>query len=131
VEVTFNIVNLLKSDSLFNYGMQPVVLSELRQKKNGEGWLRMGKNISYFRGAIRREKSKRFYYTLSFKLTSKLANDTLHIAHCYPYTTMKLRDYLSGVIKNTPKKGIVVGRSTIGKSIGNNPIELLTISELA
>jgi hypothetical protein len=27
VEITFNIVNLLKSDSLFNYGMQPVVLS--------------------------------------------------------------------------------------------------------
>ena len=27
VEITFNIVNLLKSDSLFNYGMLPVVLS--------------------------------------------------------------------------------------------------------
>lgn len=54
VEVTFNIVNLLKSDSLFNYGMQPVVMSEARTKKNGEGWLRMGKNVSYFRGAIRR-----------------------------------------------------------------------------
>jgi hypothetical protein len=109
--------------------MQPVVLSELRQKKTGEGWIRMGKNVSYFRGTIRRERSKKFYYTLSFKLTSKLANDTLHIAHCYPYTTVKLRDHLSAIVKNTPKKGMVVARTTIGKSLGNNSIELLTITE--
>jgi murein tripeptide amidase MpaA len=58
-----------------------------------------------------------------------LPNDTLHVAHCYPYTTAKLRDYLSNLVKNTPKKGISVVRSVIGKSVGNNPIELLTITE--
>lgn len=40
VEITFNIVNLLKTDSLFNYGMQPVVFSKLRHKLFGEGWKR-------------------------------------------------------------------------------------------
>ena len=32
-------------------------------------------------------------------------------------------------MKNTPKKGISVVRSIIGKSVGNNPIELLTVTE--
>lgn len=54
VEVAFNIVNLLKSDSLFNYGMQPVVLSEAKLKKSGEGWSRQGRCITYTKNTIRR-----------------------------------------------------------------------------
>lgn len=47
MEIKFNIVNMLKYDSLFNYGMQVAVFSEKRNRKTGEGWTRGGKKISY------------------------------------------------------------------------------------
>lgn len=36
---------------------------------------------------------------------------------------------MAGLIKQTPKKGPVVQRSVIGKSVGNIAIELLTVTE--
>ena len=71
IEVTFNILNLLKPDSLFSYGMQPVVFSKLRYKHYGEGWKREGKDVVYFKSDAKREISKKNYYILSFKITSR------------------------------------------------------------
>lgn len=34
------------------------------------------------------------YSTLTFMLTSQYDNDTIHIAHCYPYTYTDLQRYL-------------------------------------
>lgn len=99
-------------------------------KKTGESWSRQGRCVSYYRNAIRREKSRRLYYTLTFKLTNKIANDVLHIAQCFPYTVTQLKEYMANLIKNTPKKGTVISRSIIGKSVGNNPIEVLTITDM-
>lgn len=53
----------------------------------------------------------------------------LHIAHCFPYTVSQLKEYITNIIKNAPKKGTIVSRSSIGKSVANNPIELLTITD--
>jgi len=129
VELTFNIVNLMKSDSLFNYGMQPVVFSEARYKKNRESWQRMGKVVGYSRNSVRRENSRRYYYTLTFKLTSKIAGDRLHIAHCYPYTYTMLEEYIKALIKGNSRKGLKLDRTTIGKSVGGVRIEVLSLSE--
>lgn len=129
VEITFNIINLMKSDSLFNYGMQPVVFSEVKYKKNKESWQRMGKVVGYTKNAVRRENSRRYYYTLSFKLTSKLAGDRLHIAHCYPYTLTMLEDYLKVLLKTNSRKGLKLERAIIGKSVGSLPIEVLSVAE--
>lgn len=48
-KVKFNIVNMMKSDSLFNYGMQPCVFSEQAHKKIGQGWTRSGTAIKYYK----------------------------------------------------------------------------------
>ena len=48
-DIVFNIINLTKSDSLFNYGMQPAVFSKMGNKKTGQGWHRVGKDISYYK----------------------------------------------------------------------------------
>lgn len=45
----FSIVNLVKSDSLYNDGMQPVMYSTLGAKEKSEGWRRCGDNICYYR----------------------------------------------------------------------------------
>lgn len=33
------------------------------------------------------------------------------------------------MVKSSPKKGTIISRSTIGKTVGNNPIEVLTITD--
>ena len=48
-KIKMNIVNMLKSDSLFNYGMQPCILSERANINSNQGWIRSGSHIKYFR----------------------------------------------------------------------------------
>ena len=56
-EYTFSIINFTKSDSLFNYGMMPLIYS-LQQNNNQEniekGWIRTGKNVQYIKSKINR-----------------------------------------------------------------------------
>ena len=44
----FNIINLMKPDSLYNHGMRPLVYSDAEAKKNGKGWSRGGADICYY-----------------------------------------------------------------------------------
>lgn len=96
-EYTFNVVNFTKSDSLFNYGMAPVVYSMAENKHNfnvERGWRRTGREVAYKKGIIPRENSRRMYYKLSFKLSTLFEGDKLFIAHSYPYTSDRLAKYL-------------------------------------
>lgn len=45
----FSIVNLVKSDSLYNEGMRPLMYSNIEAKTNTVGWVRCGENISYYK----------------------------------------------------------------------------------
>ena len=54
MKVKFNLINLCKPDSLYNYGMKVLIFSEKARKEKGEGWLRGGENISYFQNNYRR-----------------------------------------------------------------------------
>ncbi|XP_061399870.1 cytosolic carboxypeptidase Nna1-like, partial [Musca vetustissima] len=45
----FSIVNLIKSDSLYNDGMRPLMYSTHNAKTRNEGWVRCGDNICYYR----------------------------------------------------------------------------------
>jgi hypothetical protein len=88
-EYIFSVVNFTKSDSLFNYGMAPAVYSSAENKCAHEvekGWRRQGKDVTYRKGIIPRENSRRMYYKLSFKLSTSFEKDKLYIAHSYPYT---------------------------------------------
>jgi len=42
-------VNLVKSDSLFNEGMRPVMYSTIDAKERKIGWRRCGDNVAYYR----------------------------------------------------------------------------------
>ena len=44
----FNIINLLKPDSLYNHGMRPLMYSEINAKKYGKGWIRAGSDVCYY-----------------------------------------------------------------------------------
>lgn len=81
---------MLKSDSLFNYGMQPCVHSAEAQRRNGQGWIRSGTGIKYFKNQNKVDGSNRYYYTLTFTLATPFDNDTLKVAQSYPYTLENL-----------------------------------------
>ena len=44
-----SIVNLVKSDSLYNEGMRPLMYSATEANQSLVGWRRCGDNITYFR----------------------------------------------------------------------------------
>ena len=51
----FNIINLLKPDSLYNHGMQPLMYSEIEARKFGKGWYRNGKDVCYYQNSMKRK----------------------------------------------------------------------------
>lgn len=48
-EIRISIVNLVKSGSLYNEGMRPLMYSEIDAKESKIGWRRCGENIAYFK----------------------------------------------------------------------------------
>ena len=61
----------------------------------GRGWFRAGNQVSYQEG-LPCDSSGRCYYTLSFTLTLPHNRDTVHIAHCFPYTYTDLTRWAGG-----------------------------------
>ena len=64
-KVRFNIVNLTKKESLFSYGLKPLVYSE-KGSRQGLGWHRSGIKVFYEENGLRRQHNSQPYYTLSF-----------------------------------------------------------------
>jgi hypothetical protein len=54
MKITFNIINMAKPDSLYNYGMKVLVFSDYDNKVSGKGWLRGGDKISYTENHFKR-----------------------------------------------------------------------------
>lgn len=73
---TFSIINLLKTDSLYNHGMQPLLYSEREVAMGNPGWSRVGYNIRYYRCPGYRYPclpSDGEFYTLTWKMGSDLS----------------------------------------------------------
>lgn len=47
--IRLSIVNLVKSGSLYNEGMRPLMYSDIDAKESKIGWRRCGENIAYFK----------------------------------------------------------------------------------
>ena len=91
----FNIINLLKPDSLYNHGMKPLLYSEINAKRYNKGWVRCGNDVCYFQNQIKRKTFH--YYTLTFSCKFDHDYDTVYWAHSYPYTYSDLRRYLDKI----------------------------------
>ncbi|KAJ9507713.1 hypothetical protein QJQ45_019104, partial [Haematococcus lacustris] len=121
-----NLINLVKDDSLYQEGMQPLVHSAAAQRDSGRGWHRAGHHIAYYRNRIKRSKSK-YYSTLSFTITAEADYDTLHCAHCYPLTYTDLQRHLK-VLEGRPSCRTCLQRSQLCTSLAGNSVDLLTIT---
>lgn len=73
---------MVKGESLYSYGMRPLMYSKKEAVFQNLGWQRFGADITY------QPNRKRVgeFYSLSFTTTFKYENDSVYIANCYPYT---------------------------------------------
>ncbi|KAM7348742.1 nna1 carboxypeptidase isoform 3-T3 [Cochliomyia hominivorax] len=127
----FSIVNLIKSDSLYNEGMRPVMYSTIEAKTNNVGWKRCGDNICYYRNDEDSQPSEddedNSSYTLTFNIEFEHDNDTVFFAHSYPYTYSDLQDYLMEIQKN-PIKSKFCKLRLLCRTLAGNNVYYLTVT---
>ncbi|CAM9165423.1 unnamed protein product, partial [Ectocarpus fasciculatus] len=136
--VRFNIVNMLKRSSLYNFGMRPAVYSAA-DAADGVGWRHSGTDVCYFKN--RQTYTKRVgnsknsavkkrlvsYYTLSFTYTFTKP-DTVYFAHCYPYTYTRLQSYIVS-LETDNRIAKFLRRRLLCPTLAQNRCELLTVTE--
>ena len=122
----FNIINMMKPDSLYNHGMRPVVYSEIEAKRSGKGWYRGGADICYYQNSMKR-KNAGYYYTLTFSMQFDHDNDVVYLAHCYPYTYTDIVRYLNH-LEMDPKRKNRLRRRTLTQTIAGNNCEMIIIT---
>ena len=110
----FNVINLTKPDSLYNYGMRPLIYSEKEAALDGTGWQRRGEDICYYQNHIKRRQGS--YYSLTFKLHCKYPDDPVYAAYCYPYSYTDLQVYLHE-LENDPKRRNRFRRRTLCQTL--------------
>ncbi|XP_058264110.1 cytosolic carboxypeptidase 2 isoform X1 [Hemibagrus wyckioides] len=125
VTYRFTIINLMKSSSLYEAGMHPLLYSELGACLKGEGWYRAGNNIRYYRNQS--EKEGKPLYSLTWTLEFPHENDTCYLAHCYPYTYSDLQHYLQGVVSD-PARAMYCKVRVLCRSLAGNSVYVLTIT---
>ncbi|KAK7475648.1 hypothetical protein BaRGS_00033141 [Batillaria attramentaria] len=131
VTYKFRIVNLLKSDSLYNYGMRPLVYSEQDATEKQIGWVRTGHHITYTRNVTNTGSPllQRCvpYYMLEWQMEFPNSDDTYYLAHCYPYTFTDLKDDLD-VLMASPERKACVRREVLCESRAGNSCFLITVT---
>lgn len=121
-KVRFNIVNLMKYESLYNNGLKPLVYSAAAGK-----WQRDGYSISYYRNDLPKTSSPAsFHYTLTFCYTFVEPDDTVFFAHCFPYTYATLTEEL-GTLAAQHSETLRV--DILCKTLGGNDCPVLTITQ--
>jgi len=140
--IKFNIVNMLKNDSLFNQGMRPVMYSVKDSNNSNDdpkGWVRCGVpgSISYFANRFTRlsndgqsTANPANYYTLTFTVDFHNADDTYLLAHSYPYTYTDLKYHLNNLL-SSPRTSRHMRRKLLCKTLGGHDADILTIADFA
>ena len=129
-KVRFNIINLAKPDSLYNYGMKILCFSNVLKQTNGTGWHRIGESIVYYQNEFKKEGTSRYsktFYTLTFTIEFTHDNDQQFFSHCFPYTYSDLQDDLNKIEKDCNSSNFY-HRSTLTRTLAGNRCEYLTIT---
>jgi len=122
----FNLMNLMKSTSLYSEGMRPLCYSMRAAEETGAGWKRVGHHIGYYQNGIKR-RDKGCFHTLAFSVEFQHDNDTVYFAHCFPYTYSDLQHYI-GLLETDPKRSHRVRVRKLCDTIAGNSCDLLTIT---
>lgn len=129
MKVKFNMINLMKPDSLYNYGMKILTFSNKIKDSEGVGWHRVGENINYFINNYKRDNMRfqRYHYTFTFTHTFEHDDDVQYFSHCFPYTYSDLVEDLNRIEKDSATVNFF-HRSTLTRTLAGNKCEYLTIT---
>ncbi|XP_036390535.1 cytosolic carboxypeptidase 2, partial [Megalops cyprinoides] len=125
VTYRFTIINLMKSSSLYNLGMKPLLYSEQAAQMQGVGWQRVGTNIKYYRN--QREHEGHALYSLTWTCQFPYERDICYFAHCYPYTYSDLQRYLTRVASD-PVTATYCKLRVLCQSLADNAVYVLTVT---
>ncbi|XP_075248917.1 cytosolic carboxypeptidase 1-like isoform X4 [Convolutriloba macropyga] len=136
VEYRFNIVNLEKPNSQFNFGMQPLIYSVQDMLDSGVGrWQRSGFSIGYYKNQFIRNASVAggrkgcTYYTLTFSLVFTHTDDIVYVAYHYPFSYSMLQVHLEKLERHAEmSEDIYFRRQNLCNTISGNECPLITIT---
>ncbi|XP_051778387.1 cytosolic carboxypeptidase 2 isoform X1 [Erpetoichthys calabaricus] len=118
----FTIINLMKSNSLYNMGMKPLMYSETDALSKKIGWRRVGSEIRYYKN-----QSLEGLHSLTWTCQFPNQGDTCYFAHCYPYTYTDLQRYLNEISNDSRRSQYCTVRS-LCRSLAGNTVYVLTIT---
>ncbi|XP_053538244.1 cytosolic carboxypeptidase 4 isoform X1 [Ictalurus punctatus] len=130
VPYRFNVINCEKSNSQFNYGMQPVLYSVKEALEGRPQWVRTGTEICYYRNNFRpcEGHGGRCFYTLTFTVTFRHEDDVCYLAYHYPYTFATLQSHLQMLQRSLDPRKIFFRQQTLCNTLGGNACPLITIT---
>ncbi|KAL8577865.1 hypothetical protein ACOMHN_018670 [Nucella lapillus] len=130
----FNIVNCEKLNSQFNFGMQPLMMSVTEAMAGRPGWMRVGKDICYYRNHFLRSSQTtggvkgKAYYTATFTMRFPHNCDVCYLAYHYPYTYTTLRAHLYQWEGQVDQSQVFFRHQELCETLAGNPVPLLTIT---
>ncbi|KAJ7411580.1 cytosolic carboxypeptidase 1 isoform X1 [Pitangus sulphuratus] len=132
----FNIINCEKSNSQFNYGMQPLMYSVQEALNSRPCWTRVGTDICYYKNHFSRSsiaaggQKGKSYYTITFTVTFQHKDDVCYFAYHYPYTYSTLKMHLQKLESMHNPQQIYFRQDILCETLAGNSCPLITITAM-
>ncbi|KAM6304235.1 cytosolic carboxypeptidase 1 [Podargus strigoides] len=132
----FNIINCEKSNSQFNYGMQPLMYSVQEALNSQPCWTRVGTDICYYKNHFSRSsiaaggQKGKSYYTITFTVTFQHKGDVCYFAYHYPYTYSTLKMHLQKLESMHNPQQIYFRQDVLCETLAGNSCPLVTITAM-
>ncbi|KFP42830.1 Cytosolic carboxypeptidase 1, partial [Chlamydotis macqueenii] len=132
----FNIINCEKSNSQFNYGMQPLMYSVQEALNSRPYWTRVGTDICYYKNHFSRSsiaaggQKGKSYYTITFTVTFQHKDDVCYFAYHYPYTYSTLKMHLQKLESTHNPQQIYFRQDVLCETLAGNSCPLVTITAM-
>uniref|UniRef100_A0A8B9Q4P3 Cytosolic carboxypeptidase 1 n=1 Tax=Apteryx owenii TaxID=8824 RepID=A0A8B9Q4P3_APTOW len=132
----FNIINCEKSNSQFNYGMQPLMYSVQEALNSKPCWTRVGTDICYYKNHFSRSsiaaggQKGKSYYTITFTVTFQHKDDVCYFAYHYPYTYSTLKMHLQKLESMHNPQQIYFRQDALCETLAGNSCPLVTITAM-
>ncbi|XP_073084826.1 cytosolic carboxypeptidase 1 isoform X2 [Manis javanica] len=136
VAYRFNIINCEKSNSQFNYGMQPLMYSVQEALNARPWWVRVGTDICYYKNHFSRSsvaaggQKGKSYYTITFTVNFPHKDDVCYFAYHYPYTYSTLQMHLQKLESAHNPQQIYFRKDVLCETLSGNTCPLVTITAM-
>ncbi|KAG8130702.1 putative ATP-GTP binding protein [Naja naja] len=132
----FNIINCEKTNSQFNYGMQPLMYSVQEALGGRPSWIRTGTDICYYKNHFSRSsiaaggQKGKSYYTITFTVTFHHKDDVCYFAYHYPYTYSALMMHLQKLESTNNPQQIYFRQHLLCETLSGNNCPVVTITAM-